>query len=298
MLQLPNFEPSRKKQKGKALLIEGGGMKGAFAGGVLTAMYSEYPAANFDVILAVSAGACSAAYYVTEPSAEYLPIYRLTHIWRVELAGKRLINPWKILTGGKVLNQTFLIDYLFKKKYPIKKERFNMPGTPAFFITVSNLTTGEPEYIKATQDNIFELLKAATSLPIVTKGRQKLDFQKYGDGAILDPLPIEELLRAGYTDITVVLNNPLQYYYAPYGKLVSFLSYPTRPLLARKMYFDCHRRYNKSKDILLHPEKGQNFRIIAPLSSEMSLLESNTDKLNKTINEGIATGTEIFRKIK
>lgn len=298
MIDLPAFVPTKKKKTGSALLIEGGGMKGAFTGGVLTAMATNFPASNFDLVLAVSAGACSASYYVTEQPGEYLPIYKLTEIWRVELAGKKLINPWKMLTGHYLLNQSYLIDKLFRKKYPVKTHKLRDPNTTPLYVTVSNLQTAEPEYIRASAENLFDLLKAATALPIVTKGRQTLDFQKYGDGAILDPLPIKKLIQSGYKKVTIILNNPLDFYYQPYGKVISFLSYPSRPLLARKMYLDSHKRYNEAKDILNNAPKDCQFTILAPDTAEMSLLESNSEKLNRMINEGIALATKVLKRKK
>ena len=43
--------PKAKKGK-RALLVEGGGMKGAFAGGVLHSLNCILPAKNFDLVLA------------------------------------------------------------------------------------------------------------------------------------------------------------------------------------------------------------------------------------------------------
>ncbi|HNI27333.1 MAG TPA: patatin-like phospholipase family protein, partial [Leptospiraceae bacterium] len=58
--------PKAKKKNSTALIVEGGGMRGAFAGGALSAMCKYYPSKNFDLMLGVSAGSCSLAYYATE----------------------------------------------------------------------------------------------------------------------------------------------------------------------------------------------------------------------------------------
>ncbi|MCX7998110.1 MAG: patatin-like phospholipase family protein [Leptospiraceae bacterium] len=60
-----DFElPKAISKDQKVLIVEGGGMKGAFSGGVLACMCKLFPKENFDLVLGVSAGSCSLAYYV------------------------------------------------------------------------------------------------------------------------------------------------------------------------------------------------------------------------------------------
>ena len=56
--------------KKRALLVEGGGMKGAFSGGALHALHSFRHSEEYDLILAISSGACSAAYYATTANTD------------------------------------------------------------------------------------------------------------------------------------------------------------------------------------------------------------------------------------
>ena len=60
-IKMSQIELPRAKGKKRALLVEGGGMKGAFSGGALHALHTFRSSEQYDLILAVSSGACSAA---------------------------------------------------------------------------------------------------------------------------------------------------------------------------------------------------------------------------------------------
>lgn len=73
----------------RALLVEGGGMKGAFAGGALHSLHTIVSPKHFDLVVAVSSGACSAAYYVTMPKPEPEKSLKTLAIWYIETGRKK-----------------------------------------------------------------------------------------------------------------------------------------------------------------------------------------------------------------
>src|ERR1043166_9750977 len=67
----------------KALIVDGGGMRGAWAVGALNALH-ELGEDRFDLVVASSSGACSAAYFVAglhQPALE---------IWQHYVDGRKL----------------------------------------------------------------------------------------------------------------------------------------------------------------------------------------------------------------
>ncbi|MBK8399087.1 MAG: patatin-like phospholipase family protein [Leptospiraceae bacterium] len=164
--------PINNNKSSKVLIVEGGGMRGAFAGGVLSAMCKYYPVDNFDLVIGVSAGSCSLAYYTLEDEKKLISKQTILDIWKNELDGSKFISFLNFLKGKKPLDQKYLIDYLLGEKYKIEGAKFHKKNTVPFYIVVSNLQTLVPNYIRASKDNILQLLKAATSLPIATKGRE------------------------------------------------------------------------------------------------------------------------------
>ncbi|MCG9876571.1 MAG: patatin-like phospholipase family protein [Leptospiraceae bacterium] len=290
--------PLAPNSQSKILIIEGGGMKGSFSGGVLSVMAEYYPARNFDTILAVSSGSCSAAYYATAKNHLDAQIKNIVNIWRNELDGRKLINRLKFFIGKPMLNQKYLIDYLMKEKYPLPFKNLSMPKFPSFHIVVSNIKKLKPEYIRATEENIFGLLHAATSLPIATRGEHKLDGNLYTDGAVLDPLPIRAAIEAGYKDITVVMNNPFTQSTKKYNRLLSLISFPFYGKLAKILTKENEYRYSSAKELIVHPPQGVKIKAIYPTYPLIGLVSTNKEMLNRAINHGIEKGLKAFRDTK
>lgn len=279
----------------RALLVEGGGMRGAFSSGVIAAMCEYFPSSRFSLVLGVSAGVCPLAYYVTD-SEEKISSQKILNIWKEDLIGNQFISFFNLLRGNYIMNQSYLVDYLLKEKHPIVNERISPTSTP-FFITVSDLTELIPRYIRVSRENIFTLIRAATALPIVTRGYEELEGRVLGDGGALDPIPIESLIRKGYRDITVILNQPVSLFSVPIGKIVSKLAYPGNALLRRKVRKIHHSSYNRAKDIMQNPPGGIKIRVIQPeKKSFLKMITTNKSKIHRMIHYGWRVGKSYFEK--
>ncbi|MBE7412571.1 MAG: patatin-like phospholipase family protein [Leptospiraceae bacterium] len=285
------------KNKKKALIVEGGGMKGTFAGGALAIMSNIHPSHHFDIVVGVSSGSCSAAYYVTHGVKDTSKIFNNLNVWRHELSGKKLINFLNPLKGKTFLNQEYLVDFLFGEKYPLPLENLDQKKAVPFYIVVSNMKTMLPEYIRITSKNILSVLKAATAVPIATKGKHTLGDKVYSDGALLDPIPIEPVLDAGYKDITVVLNNPIYHKAKKYSKWLSNLSFPGNKQAIWAMQNYHHVRYNRAMEILNNPPKDVTIKVIAPDEKlPTGLLVTDTKKLNLSVDLGMEAAKKFFQK--
>lgn len=275
----------------RALLVEGGGMKGAFAGGVLYSMNCILPAQHFDMIVAVSSGACCAAYYASTPEPEPVTGDHTLSIWRHELAGNRLISVFNPFKGRTFLDQRYLIDYLFAEKYPLQAQNFEQYGLPEFRVAVTNLRSRTLEYVRATSSNIFPLLKAATALPIATRGRHDVEGRLCSDAALLNPLPVNDLIEAGYRDITVVMNSPSWSSSPPFSFLTGMVSFPRDWKMAKMMRRWHHHHFNLARSVASSPPNGVTIHTIAPEERlPVGLVTTNQEKLEKTVALGVEAG--------
>ncbi len=280
----------------RALLVEGGGMKGAFAGGVLHGLNSVLTAKNFDLVVGVSSGACSAAYYVTMDKPEPEKSKNALSVWYKELSGRQLISLFHPLRGKTFLDQEYLIDFIFREKVRLESENFETNGLPEFRIAVSNLQSHSIEYVKATTSNVFDLLKAATSLPIATRGKHKLEGVTYSDAAILNPLPLQDLIEAGYKDITVVMNSPMERVSEPLGFLTGLLAFPRNWKLSKLMREFHHHHFNDARRIAKEPPAGVKIHTIAPDDSlPVGLVTTIGQKLKETVDLGVQKGEDAAR---
>ncbi len=287
--------PINTNKSSKVLIVEGGGMRGAFAGGVLSAMCKYHPAGNFDLVIGVSAGSCSLAYYTIEDERKSISKQTILAIWKNELDGSKFISLLNFLKGKKPLDHKYLIDYLIGEKYKLKAEILHRKTTVPFYVVVSNLQTLLPEYVQARKENIMQLLKAATSLPIATKGREWVGQKLYSDGGVMDPIPIKAVLEAGYKDITVILNKSRNHFSEPVGKIVSFLSFPTLPNVAKFLREKHHLAYNEAKAILNNPPRGVKIKILDPEQKiDIGLTTTNKKSLIQTVNHGWEVAYRMF----
>lgn len=290
---LPEYKNS--KRPGRALIAEGGGMRGAFVGGVLSGMGLYHPAENFDLIVGVSSGSCSAAYYATSTATTLAEATQYLMVWRHELSGSRLISLGNFLKGRTFLNQEYLVDELFGERYPLKKERLFEKDCPPFYIVVSNLKTNRAEYIKADGANILPLLKAATSLPLATQGKRRLGDRLYTDGGVLDPLPIKAVLAAGYTDLTVLLTNPRTHVEKPVSRMLGRLCFPRFPEIARALHQTTHIKHREAYKIAMMPPPGVRVTVIDPPARlPISMIGSDALLLNHSVDIGYQRALEIY----
>ncbi len=270
-------------------------MKGAFSGGALHALHTFRSSEEYDLILAVSSGACSAAYYATTAADEGDQLEKNIRIWREDLTGWKMISPLNPLIGRPFLDQGYLVDYLFGHKYPIDRHWLAEKKSTPFYIAVTSMERHQVEFIRATPDNLTDLLKAATSLPVATWGQHPMDGEQYSDAAILNPLPVEDLLQAGYRDITVVLNSPLKNLSPPVPKWLSAMAFPGHAM-ADLMHRNHHVGYNRGRELLANPPRGVTFTIAAPEQGlAVGLTGTSPRDLNAAVDQGYLNGLDTFQ---
>ncbi|MGE8722734.1 patatin-like phospholipase family protein [Leptospira terpstrae] len=292
--------PKLPKAKGskRALLVEGGGMKGAFSGGVLYAWNRFLRPNYFDLVVGVSSGACAAAYYVSMPKEEPVKSEKALAVWYRDLSGSKLISFFHPFQGKTLLNQEYLIDFIFRKKVRLESETLDRKNVPHFAIAVSNLQTHSIEYIKATSSNIFDLLKAATSLPIATRGKHWLNGKLYSDAAILNPLPIQDIIEAGYKEIVVIMNSPIRHISGPLTRFTSLLAFPKHRAIRRLMRKLHHFHFNSARELAVKPPRGVKIITVAPDGPlPVKLTTTIRTKLYKTVLLGAKKGEEAMLKI-
>src|SRR5437763_4773634 len=90
-----------------ALVVEGGGLRGAFAVGVLRVLLQHFGPEYFDAVFAVSSGVFAATYFVANQGEE------MESTWRFRVFGNQLVNHWNWIRRQPVLRLDYLID-LFK----------------------------------------------------------------------------------------------------------------------------------------------------------------------------------------
>jgi predicted patatin/cPLA2 family phospholipase len=213
---------------GAALLIEGGGLRGAFGAGVVAELAGR-GAARFDDVIAVSSGAPTAAYLAAGQIEDAL------RIWEDHTHGAQLISPWNWLRGTPLLDVDGLVR-VFDRQVPLDRARLHASATRCW-VLVTHCETGRAELVRATESNALELLRATMAMPVAYGKVVDVEGVPYVDGGVADAVPIERALDFRRERTVVVLTQPRGYRRERRPALFYLMgkTYPRYPALARAL---------------------------------------------------------------
>ena len=254
------------------IVLEGGAFRGTYTEGVLDALMEAD--INLSCTLGVSAGAMNGANYV---SGQIGRTMRLTMKYRHDsrYIGLNAIKRDKGLFGfGFMFGELMDIEYF-------DKDRF-MNSPMQFIATATNCETGKTEYFAKNGDvNIYEAIKASSSLPLVSQP-VTLNGVEYFDGGCSSKVPYEWAIDNGYKKIIVVRTR-----HADYRKDLSKngairfmrMKYGKYPNLIKSLE-DCNEIYNEQCDRMQKLHNSGDIYVISPSEPiNVGRFEGNLDTL-------------------
>ncbi|PWR19726.1 patatin-like phospholipase family protein [Zavarzinia compransoris] len=191
-------KPGRRRDGFRlALAIEGGGMRGVVAGGMVSALEQLGLADVFDAVYGTSAGACAGAYLLAGQAREG------TRIFYRDINNPRFIRIGRALIRRPVMNVDLLIDHVMTRVRPLDTAR--VIGHPVPLVMMAtDVATGGAVMLRDFADHgqVMRGLRATTRLPLVA-GRPVdwTDGRRLVDGALSAPLPVEQAAVDGATHV-------------------------------------------------------------------------------------------------
>lgn len=198
----------RRPGRKKALVLEGGAMRGIFTCGVLTA-FADREYFPWQVILGSSAGAINGAAYAAGQ------IHLSRDAYFTELLSGNFISLRNILRPKKhILDLDWMLKDIVLGEEPLNVRRLRR-SCPVI-ITATHVPENEPPrtiYLDSKRDNVLTSLKATAALPFLYRGFVEYDDYNLLDGGILDPVPYKKALEMGFkeSEILVVLTRQKGY---------------------------------------------------------------------------------------
>lgn len=260
------------------LVLEGGGLRGIFTAGVLDVFLDEH--IHIDGAIGVSAGAL---FGVNLPSNQKGRALRYNKKYAKD---KRYMGLHSLLTTGNIVNRDFAYYELPSKLDPFDQQAFEASGMD-FWVTVTNVETGEPEYIKI--DNVFEQMeafRATSSMPIVSK-IVEIEGKKYLDGGVSDSIPVQKFIEMGYDKIIVVLTRPLEYRKKPSSMWLFKRFYKKYPKLVQR-WENRYAEYNQAVEQIIQLNEKQQIFVIRPSRTvKISRLEKDVNKIQAMYDLGV-----------
>lgn len=208
----------------RALVLSGGGSKGAYSVGVLKALVES--GRTYDVVAGVSVGALIGSHmamYSPEQQAENF--HKLEKVWTEEVKNnKSIYKPWApwILTylwsfwKGGVYSMRPLRDIVAKQ---LDLEKLRSSGVE-FEVGVTSLQTGEYKGINLSSDsekqkNAVDWIWASCVFPVLFSSVE-IDGEQWVDGGVRDVIPLVDILKyPGIKEVDVILTASRKGYVTP-----------------------------------------------------------------------------------
>lgn len=271
------------------LVLEGGAMRGLFTAGVLDVFLQEQ--IQVDGIVSVSAGALFGVNYPSKQAGRTLR-YNLAY-----LNDKRYIGLSSLLRTGNIVNKEFAFYELPFTLDPFDNQVFKAAGID-FFVTVTNVETGQAEYIKI--DDPFaqmETLRATSAMPYVSQ-YVEIDGKKYLDGGISDSIPLHFCQNLGYDKIIVILTRPLDYRKTKSTVLFAKWFYHQYPHLVEALA-NRYLEYNQRVEEIIQLQREQKIFVIRPsLSLTIHRIEKNPAKIQAMYDLGVSDAKQALAALK
>ncbi|MDY4480253.1 MAG: DUF6363 domain-containing protein [[Pasteurella] aerogenes] len=271
------------------LVLEGGAMRGLFTAGVLDVFLQEQ--IQVDGIVSVSAGALFGVNYPSKQAGRTLR-YNLAY-----LNDKRYIGLSSLLRTGNIVNKEFAFYELPFTLDPFDNPAFKAAGID-FFVTVTNVETGQAEYIKIEDPFAqMETLRATSAMPYVSQ-YVEIDGKKYLDGGISDSIPLHFCQNLGYDKIIVILTRPLDYRKTKSTVLFAKWFYHQYPHLVKALA-NRYLEYNQRVEEIIQLQHEQKIFVIRPsLSLPIHRIEKNPAKIQAMYDLGVSDAKQALAALK
>ena len=261
------------------LVLEGGAMRGLYTAGVLDVFLDNN--IKVDGIIGVSAGVLFGVNYLSRQKG------RAIRYNKRFAKDKRYMGMRSFITTGNIINKDFAYYEIPFKIDVFDEETFEKSNTD-FWATVTNIETGEAEYLKL--NNVFEqmeLLRATSAMPIVSEIIE-IDGKKYLDGGVSDSIPVEKCKSMGYDKIIVILTRIIEYRKKKASSTLAKIKYKEYPKLIETME-NRYKKYNETVEKIIDMEDKKEIFVIRP-SKDLGLkrIEKDVDKLQAMYDLGVS----------
>lgn len=261
------------------LVLEGGAMRGLYTAGVLDVFLDNN--IKVDGIIGVSAGVLFGVNYLSKQKG------RAIRYNKRFAKDKRYMGMRSFITTGNIINKDFAYYEIPTKLDIFDEETFEKSDTD-FWATVTNIETGEAEYLKL--NNVFEqmeLLRATSAMPIVSEIIE-IDGKKYLDGGVSDSIPVEKCKSMGYDKIIVVLTRTIEYRKKKASSTLAKIKYKEYPKLIETME-NRYKKYNETVEKIIDMENKKEIFVIRPSKDlKIKRIEKDVDKLQAMYDLGVS----------
>lgn len=263
-----------------SLVLEGGGMRGAYTAGALSWLIDNN--IEFDNAYGISTGAVHLCNFLLKDKKN------LFDFSTKYITDKNAIGIKSILRCGHLVDYDYLFNELMVGRIGFDVNKLKDVKTKAK-IGVYELTSGKTEYHDVDSLDIEEL-KAACTLPLLGKVA-KLNDREMLDGGITDMIPIEQAIKDGCGKHIIITTKPGDYIRKPSNKIVveiMKLRYGNCPNISKDYNIRHHNYYIQISSIKNLVKEGKALYIYPSKTSNVSRLGGSQKELSELYELGRA----------
>ncbi|NMI00965.1 patatin-like phospholipase family protein [Pseudonocardia acidicola] len=183
-----------------ALVVGGGGMRGAYAGGMVHALEQAGLSDAFDVVYGSSAGAFVGTALVLRHGHD------AARIFPDDMACKAFIDPRRLGTRRPMVSLDYLLDEILVVSKPTDWAALAASPVP-LRVVVTDAADMTPHVLEGlgTEEEWKLAMRATATIPWLAGPPVELGGRRWVDGSVGDPLPVLRALRDGATHVLALL---------------------------------------------------------------------------------------------
>lgn len=270
------------------IVVEGGGMRGIYAAGVLDVLLEH--GIKADGLVGVSAGAIHGCSFVAGQAGRSIH-YNLKYC-----RDPRYMSFRSLVTTGDLVGNEFCYHELPERLDPFDNDAFEA-SPMEFYATCTDVETGRPVYHRCDSlrgENI-QWIRASASMPLVSR-IVEIDGHKLLDGGVSDSIPAAAFRKMGFGRSLVILTRPDGYRKKPNHMLPAIRRvYRRYPEFIKTM--ECrHLMYNRELEEVRRMEAAGEIFVIRPSHLiKISRTENRPEKIQQMYELGRLDGMKALR---
>lgn len=275
-----------------ALVLEGGGMRGAYTAGVLDVLHDQ--GFKFGGYAGTSAGATHLCNYLSEQRDRN---FRLDTIHSQD---KRYMSLGNWLRTGNYFDLKFCYHTVPEEIDPFDFETFKKNAAESdFYAAASNVETGGAEHLLVRDLRTqMDAIRASSSLALASS-LVEYEGKKMFDGNTADSIPFEFMDSIGFKKQVVIVTRPKGYKKSANSLLPLYkLVYRKYPKFIEAVG-NRHVRYNKCLTTLAQWEKqGRSFVFRPSVNMKINRVEKDASKITALYALGVKDAKDQLENLK
>ena len=253
-----------------ALVVEGGGMRGAVAAGMALVLEAAGLMQSFDRVYGCSSGALTGCFAAAGQASVWATSFE-------DCASRDFIDPSRAFRGGPLLDLDFLFEEVIGRRRPLSDAgRSAGPELRAVAVSATDAELRVLGDFESTADQLAAV-RASCSIPVVTGAPPVYRGEPMVDGGLIEAIPYRTALREGATHVLVLRTQEASYRGRRQDRFAERVLARAHPELAPLLH-TCSPRYNRDAAALQQPSGHPVVRQVAVPHGSRLVSRFSTDR--------------------